>query len=302
MVFHVDMLSRTAHSVTLPRNALDRFANSGFLVEFVFQNGIISLTPDEIREITRTAGTSVTLALADHGTARSADAVPTSAALPADFSMTETSYTQPEPDDETEESPAAAYVPQNPFGDVAATDWYHNYVVEAFHTRLMTPMSSDPMLFAPETLVTRATIVTMLYNLEQTPSVEGIANDFTDVTAGSWYADAVVWAAENGLVSGVEDGVFGPDRSISLQDLTVILNRYITLREWALIEVADTTSVNAAAIATAEEYAREAIDRFVDAGVIGSDLGSTFDPARNTTRAETAAMFLRLRNARGMGE
>jgi hypothetical protein len=112
----------------------------------------------------------------------------------------------------------------------------------------------------------------------------------------------VIWAASNGLVSGVEEGVFGPDRSITLQDLTVILNRYITMRDWKLIEATGTSTVNAATIATAEAYAREAIDRFVGAGVIGDDLGATFDPTRNTTRAETAAMFLRLRNARGMGE
>jgi hypothetical protein len=309
MVFHIDMLSRSAHSVTLPRVALDRFANAGYLVEFVFNNGIIVLTPDEIRGITSTSGASVTLALADHGRAASpaaADSPLAPLTLPSEFGLSEDTFTPPDEDDGPPlaamgENPEAN-APQNPFGDVAATDWYHNYVVEAFHTRLMTPMSSEPMLFAPETLVTRATIVSMLYNLEQAPSIEGMTNDFTDVEAGAWYADAVVWAANNGLVSGIEDGTFGPDRSISLQDLTVILNNYITLREWSLIEATDASTVNAATLATAEAYARGAIDRFINAGIISSNLGATFDPARNTTRADTAAMFLRLRNARGMGE
>ncbi len=95
----------------------------------------------------------------------------------------------------------------------------------------MTGTSWTPMLFSPHIDTTKAMIVTVLYRLEGNPDVSGLSNPFTDVEGGKWYADAVKWAAANGIVEGIGGGLFAPEAGITRQDMAVIIARYMTYAE-----------------------------------------------------------------------
>ena len=94
-----------------------------------------------------------------------------------------------------------------PFTDVAESDWFYDAVRYAYENGLMGGIGDN--LFAPNSPTTRAQLVTILYRLEGEPAVTG-QSPFTDVEADTWYTDAVIWAAEEGVVNGVSATQFAP--------------------------------------------------------------------------------------------
>jgi hypothetical protein len=177
----------------------------------------------------------------------------------------------------------------NPFMDVHEDDWYYDSVAYVYQNGLMVGTSTNPMLFSPNIATTRGMIVTILYRMAGSPDVSMISNPFDDVQESKWYADAVMWAAENGIVSGYGDGKFGPDDNVTRQDLTVMLNNYAVFAKLTLPIlrgypgfVDDMDCAN---------YAKEAIERFFSATIINGKPGNIFDPKSDATRAEIAAML-----------
>ena len=125
---------------------------------------------------------------------------------------------------------------------------------------------------------------------------------FTDVPEGSWYTDAVIWAANNGIVSGIDlpagqagGGLFGPDDNISRQDLAVILNNYAVFAGLKLPVNRSYTGFNDEADMAG--YATEAIERLYRAGVISGKPGNAYDPMGSATRAEVATMLMNFLHA-----
>ena len=94
-----------------------------------------------------------------------------------------------------------------PFLDVNEGDWFYDAVAYAYENGLMDGVGGNR--FAPNSATTRAQLVTILYRMEGQPAVSGDL-PFTDVEAGTWYTNAVVWAAQNGIVNGVGDDTFAP--------------------------------------------------------------------------------------------
>ena len=84
-----------------------------------------------------------------------------------------------------------------PFTDVKADAWYAEEVAYVYSYKLM--MGTSDTIFAPDANLTRAQMATILYRIEGSPKVT-TANPFNDVEAGTWYTDAVIWAAEKGVV------------------------------------------------------------------------------------------------------
>lgn len=109
-----------------------------------------------------------------------------------------------------------------PFTDVQAGAWYADAVKYVFDQGLMSGMSAQE--FGPDGQVTRGQVVTILWRLAGSPTVSG--KTFTDVSASVWYADAVAWASANGVVSGYESGLFGPEDQVTREQLAAILYRY----------------------------------------------------------------------------
>ena len=161
----------------------------------------------------------------------------------------------------------------------------------------MTGTSTAPMLFSPQVNVTRAMAVSVLYNMEGRPDVSGYPNPFTDLHAGSWYYDAVMWAAANGIVGGFEDGTFRPGDNITRAHLAIILNNYAEIKGFALPVLTEYHGF--ADDADIRDYAREAVERFFRAGIINGKPGNVFDPRGEATRAELAAMLTRFLGAVG---
>ena len=113
--------------------------------------------------------------------------------------------------------------PSARFVDVDPNEWYHVYVDYAITAGIMAGVSNDH--FSPNAEVTRATLVQVLYALEGKPAVTG-GKHFSDVASGQWYATAVSWASANEIVGGYPDGTFRPDKSISRQDMAVMIYAY----------------------------------------------------------------------------
>lgn len=115
---------------------------------------------------------------------------------------------------------AAAW--NDPYSDVAQGAWYYDAVRFVTENGLMSGFGNG--LFGPDEALSRAQLAQILYSKEGRPTATGTL--FTDVAAGMWYANAIAWAAEKGVVSGYGDGRFGPDDNITREQLAVMLWRY----------------------------------------------------------------------------
>ena len=137
--------------------------------------------------------------------------------------------------------------------------------------------------FSPDAPMNRGMLVTVLHRLENTP--QGATQSFDDVTAGQYYTDAVGWAAQNGIVTGMEGG-FQPNTSISREQLAVILYRYASpgKTEGNLERFSDRVEVSG--------WAAEAMEWAVGSGLLNGSNGS-LNPGGNATRAEVATILER---------
>ena len=175
-----------------------------------------------------------------------------------------------------------------PFTDVAKQNWFYDDVVYVYENGLMNGTSSTT--FAPEQKTTRAMIVTILWRLEGSPAAKEAA-EFQDVSAGAYYAEAVAWAAENGIVNGFGDGRFAPDDAITREQLAAILYRYSRYCGQSTAATASLDSFSDAA--SVSGYAREALVWAYEAGIVRGTSDNQINPIGFATRAEAAAMLHR---------
>lgn len=174
-----------------------------------------------------------------------------------------------------------------PFADVTPASWYHDAVQYVYENGMMNGTSDT--LFSPDATVTRAMIVTILHRLENAPA--SAASGFTDVAAGMYYADAVDWAAANGIVNGVSETRFAPDDPIIREQLAAILYRYAQFKGYAVTASADLSAYTDAAQISA--YAAAAMQWANAEGLITGDSATTINPQGNATRAEAATILMR---------
>ena len=167
-----------------------------------------------------------------------------------------------------------------PFADVSAGSWYYDAVEFVWSNGIMDGVGSG--LFAPNQVLTRAMLVTVLWRIDGAPDVSA-ALPFDDVADGSWYADAVRWAASNGIVDGTGETSFSPDDKITREQLAVILWRYAGYKSCDttggvdLTDFADRGSVSA--------YALRAMRWAVAEGLVTGVTDDTIAPLAGTTRA-----------------
>ena len=176
--------------------------------------------------------------------------------------------------------------PSAHFTDIGAGDWYHEAVDFAVENGLFGGMSATT--FEPNTAMTRAMLVTVLWRYEGSPA-EG-TNSFTDVPDGQWYTDAVAWAAHNGIVGGVGNNRFDPNGNITREQMATILFRYSnslgldTSDREELDYFPDGDQVSA--------YAVDALSWAVSTGLINGSEGKLL-PQGNATRAQVATILMR---------
>ena len=175
-----------------------------------------------------------------------------------------------------------------PFPDVTEGDWFYDAVRYAYETGLMDGVEDN--LFAPNSETTRAQLVTILYRLAGQPAVSGNL-PFTDVESGTWYTDAVAWAAQNGIVNGVSDTEFAPGDDITREQLAVILYRYAAYQGYDVSQRADLSGFGDAS--SISDYAQEALSWAHAQGlVLGFEDGS-LRPQGTASRAQIAAVLMR---------
>ena len=188
---------------------------------------------------------------------------------------------------ETELNPANC--PSKAFTDLDTAAWYHESVDFVLSTGLMNGVGNEK--FAPNNQMTRAMVVTVLYRLAGEPKVEGTV-DFTDVPAGEYYYDALVWATENGLAMGVTETTFAPGRSITREQLVTFLYRYAQYAGLDVSGRADLTTFTDSQ--SVSSYAVDAFAWAVNAGIIDGVGNNTLAPRSTATRVQVAAVLMRL--------
>ena len=187
---------------------------------------------------------------------------------------------------------AAARAAWNPFDDVNEGDWFYDGVRYVYENGLMNGTSADA--FSPGRTTNRGMIVTILWRLEGQPE-SGAAMAFADVPAGSYCYEAVRWAAEQGVVQGYTETEFRPETPITREQLAAILYRYGGYKGRDLAADGDLTRF----ADQPSDWAREAVEWAVDAGVLSGRADGRLDPRGSATRAEAAVMLTRYLTAVG---
>ena len=182
------------------------------------------------------------------------------------------------------------YAAWEPFDDAGRGDWFYDSVVYVYENGLMDGVSGT--LFDPDGTVTRAQLVTMLWRLDGEPSVN-YALPFTDVSGGEWYAEAVRWAAGEGIVNGVSDTEFAPNAAVTREQLAAILHRYAQHKGYDVSIGESTNILSYSDFASISEYAISAMQWACGEGIITGVTGSTLEPQGTATRAQSAAILMR---------
>ncbi len=176
----------------------------------------------------------------------------------------------------------------NPFTDVFEKDWFYGDVMFVYENGLM--LGTSKTLFSPHGTATRGMMATILWRMEGSPAPKG-KNSFTDVVAGKWYADAITWAAENGIFAGYGKDKFGPDDPITREQLAAIFYRYAGYKGYDLTVKGNLDKFKDADKVT--DYAKMAMQWAVGSGLVKGKSGNLLDPQGTATRAEIAAMLHR---------
>ena len=249
---------------------VDRYATEGDKVT-------IEVAPDEaylLDELVVTAGGKEVTLTDNH------DGTYTFTMPSADVKITATFAEDP---DWTEPEEPATDVSEI-FIDIAANAWYRDAVQYAYDNGLMTGVSDTE--FAPEQTTTRAMIVSMLARLEGVESANNAG--FADVS-NEWYATAVNWAANVGVVNGYEDGTFKPNTAITREQLAAILMNYAAYKGEDVSARADLSSYTNQPSTWATEAMQWAVAEELIIGVTNDEL----QPQSSATRAQVAAILQR---------
>ena len=178
---------------------------------------------------------------------------------------------------------ASAPTSKNPFIDVPAGSYYEDAVIWAVDKGITTGTSATT--FNPNGICTRAQAVTFLWRAAGSPAAKSAVMPFTDVKAGSYYYDAVLWAVEQGITKGTSDTMFSPDATCTRAQIVTFLWRAngspVASGNSAFTDVAS-DAYYAAAVTWAEKN-----------GVTGGIGGGLFGSNNNCTRAQIVTFLYR---------
>ena len=174
-----------------------------------------------------------------------------------------------------------------PFTDVRESDWFYEDVAFAYENGLFSGTSDTT--FSPNTSMTRAMLVTVLYRLEGQPAVNG-RSGFSDVQYNGYYEDAVTWAADNGIVNGTSTSTFSPNVNVTREQMAAILYRYAQYKKY---NTAASSGLNGFTDhASVSGYAAASLEWAVAEKLVNGSAGKLM-PTGNATRAQVAAILHR---------
>ncbi len=187
--------------------------------------------------------------------------------------------------------PGGEACPGHKFTDMpSTTNWAHNGIDFVVAHKLFAGTSDTT--FEPNTKLTRAMIVEILYCLEGEPAVEA-ENPFTDVSGSAWYTKAVLWAASNNIVAGIGNGRFDPNGTATREQAATILYEYARFKGCDVDVYGDLSAFADAGSVSA--FARAPMTWAVAEGLISGAVinGRTLlDPQGVTTRAQFAMIMM----------
>ena len=162
-----------------------------------------------------------------------------------------------------------------PYADVPADAWYAAAVRYVKERGLMNGTGNDK--FSPDEPFTRAQLATVLFRIAGEPSVSG-EDSFTDTDNSAWYAPAVLWAQQQGVVNGVGNGLFGTNSPVTQEQMATMLYRMEGEPE-------------AAGASDASTYAANAVGWARENGIAPATADYTFAPKSDATRAQIAVLL-----------
>ncbi|MGM9599431.1 MAG: S-layer homology domain-containing protein [Faecousia sp.] len=193
-------------------------------------------------------------------------------------------------EDDPNYEPPAPVDPCDGYTDINRNGWYHEAADFVISRGLMGSTKTNALTFEPNTPCTRSMIVMILYNIAGTPDVSYTAK-FPDVPDGQWYTKAVMWAYQNGIVSGYDNGKFGPNDKVTREQMAVVLKGYADFIGKDTSKTADLSKFPDGNKAT---WSKPYISWAVAEGLINGKAqnGKTYlDPQGVATRAEVAALI-----------
>ncbi len=173
-----------------------------------------------------------------------------------------------------------------PFDDVAKDQWYYAAVRYAYFNNLMAGTGENK--FEPGAVLDRATVVQILYNLEGQPEVEKLTDKFTDVT-NEWYAKAITWAVENGVVAGYEDETFRPTIAIDRETFAQMMYNYAKYKKYDLTVDTDLSEFTDAG--KVSDWAETALTWANGKGLINGNGDGTINPTGGAQRSHAASIL-----------
>ena len=178
------------------------------------------------------------------------------------------------------------------FTDVKESDWFFKGVEYVVDKGIMSGVSENE--FAPSGKLTRAMLVQMLYNMESRPACDA-ENAFIDVPVGQWYTDAVIWANDAKIVSGMGEGLFAPNMEITREQMVAMLYNYAKYKGYDVTASADLSTF--ADNASVSAWAKPAMQWAVAEGYISGMGDNQLAPQGTATRAEIASVIMRFMEA-----
>ncbi|MBR3990917.1 MAG: S-layer homology domain-containing protein, partial [Clostridia bacterium] len=178
------------------------------------------------------------------------------------------------------------------YTDVKENRWSRAAVMYVTEKGYMNGVSDGK--FDPAGSMTRAMFVTVLWRREGSPSAE-YRPDFSDVKSGKYYSKAVIWAKDNGIVSGVTETKFDPDGKITREQLATMLYRYCSVKNLYVDERGDVSVFSDRG--KIHSYAGDALSWAVGVGLIGGVTKDSLDPRGLATREQVATILKRFDEA-----
>lgn len=176
--------------------------------------------------------------------------------------------------------------PETPFADVKG-HWAKSEIEWAYAKKYFN--GATDTAFLPDQPLNRGMLVAVLYRMEGSPAVG--SSGFSDVSDGAYYAKAVAWAKDTGVVNGVGDNKFAPARNIKRQELATMLHRYAQYKKLDTSARGDMTQFKD--VNEIGSFAGTAMTWAVGAKVMNGVSGGKLDPAGQATRAQAVVMLKR---------
>ena len=180
------------------------------------------------------------------------------------------------------------------FADVDRTfNWAADSVDFMYNYGIVKGVDTAMTKFNPNGKMSRGDLVLILYRMAGSPSVSGVSNPFSDVNTTHYYYNAILWAYNKGVVSGVGGGKFAPDRAVTREQIATILYQYNT----KILGNGNSGSASLNGYKDAgkvSSYATAAMQWAVGNGYVTGTTTTTLSPASTATRAQVAVMLHRL--------